>query len=176
MQLRGPQAGGPALPPCLCCCSGGTATKPLYCLPLPHLQYRFRFSQAVATSASRAQFINKTMAWLDRFGFDGCVRRAGLAGAQACTVCLAENRPWGPCCACLRCMARQGGRPLGPALSACAYSCPQAPSRATWCKQRRALPLRNAAPPCSPAISSDHPTPPLPCPLSPQTAPPAPCP
>ncbi|KAL4459091.1 hypothetical protein ABPG75_013956 [Micractinium tetrahymenae] len=33
--------------------------------------FRFRFSQAVATSASRARFINSTMAWLDRFGFDG---------------------------------------------------------------------------------------------------------
>ncbi|KAL4419580.1 hypothetical protein ABPG77_003606, partial [Micractinium sp. CCAP 211/92] len=33
--------------------------------------YRFRFSRAVATSASRAKFINSTMAWLDRFGFEG---------------------------------------------------------------------------------------------------------
>jgi len=42
---------------------------------LPESEYKDRFSQAIATNVTRAQFINKAMAWLDRFGFDGCVAR-----------------------------------------------------------------------------------------------------
>jgi hypothetical protein len=37
----------------------------------PTSRFKRRFSQAVATNASRAQFINKTMSWLHRQQFDG---------------------------------------------------------------------------------------------------------
>ncbi len=37
----------------------------------PWSQYKDLFSKAVSTSATRAQFITNTFAFLDKWGFDG---------------------------------------------------------------------------------------------------------